>query len=449
MNTTAVIAVTAIITTAICMIAVLVWDRYHRQSKSERMMNVINQVRHERFESQAILAALDLGIIAYGSDDHLLTANNKARTMLYEIPEAFQEFCQIYGEENGIRASILLGNEYVTGVYVSGDRSFRITIQRQKLAGESSRYYGHIVMVQDITAIENQERRRKEFVANVSHELKTPLTTIKSWSESLLDWGVDEKDAAGIKADIQRIYDDSLRMEQLVSDLLLLSSIDSQGVQVDIQHIVLDRVARSVTERLLPQAEERKQHLSFTRLGKLPLIYGDRVALERILSNLITNAIKYTQQGGKISVYANSLFDEVYVKVVDNGEGIKSEYHEEIFSRFFRLDTTGSRLFGGTGLGLSIVRELTNLHRGRIELKSEIGEGCEFIVFFPSLAKVRRDVLIDLAGHNVIDDACGKAAEQDIRSFLKIKDDHEWPQHLTLQEVELILDKMSGVEQNN
>lgn len=443
MNTAEIIVITAILTTAICMIAVFAWEHFRRRTRDDHVMNVINQVRHERFESQAILAALDLGIVAYGSDDHLLTANEMARTMLNNIPETFPQFCQDYGEENGMRASILLGNDNVSGVYVSGDRSYRITIQSQKLGGIASRRYGHIVMVQDITAQEKEERRRKEFVANVSHELKTPLTTIKSWSESLLDWGVDEKDTAGIKADIQRIYDDSLRMEQLVSDLLLLSSIDSHGVHVDIQPINLDQVARSITERLLPQAKERKQELSFTRLGKLPLIYGDRVALERILSNLITNAIKYTPEGGKISIYANSLIDEVYVKVVDNGEGIKSEYHEEIFSRFFRLDTTGSRMYGGTGLGLSIVRELTNLHRGRIELKSEAGEGCEFMVLIPSMMKVRRDVLIDLVERNVIDDACGRAAENDIRSFLAIKDDRKWPPPLTMNEAELILKKMS------
>ncbi len=443
MNTALIIFITAILTTAICMIAVFIWDRYRRLNRDAKVMNVLNQVRNERFESQAILAALELGIVAYGSDDHLLTVNNMARTMLYDIPESFPEFCQVYGEENGIRAGMLLGSKHLSGIYVSGERSYRITIQSQHIGVDSSRRYGHIVMIQDITAIENEEKRRKEFVANVSHELKTPLTTIKSWSESLLDWGVDEKDVEGIKADVQRIYDDSIRMEKLVADLLLLSSIDSQGTQVDFQPVYLDKIARSVTEMLMPQAKERNQNLSFTRLGKMPMIYGDRVALERIMSNLITNAIKYTPEGGKVSVYANSLIDEVYVKVVDNGSGIKEEFHEEIFSRFFRLDTTGSRLYGGTGLGLSIVRELTNLQRGRIELQSEYGAGCEFMVFFPTMEKVRKDSLIDLLEGNIIEDGSGLAAERDIKSFLAQQGETSWPPRLNSQEAAILLEKMN------
>lgn len=442
MNTAAIVLLTAIITTAICMVAVFVWNRYHSKNRNKRVMKVIDQVRAERLESQRILAALELGVLAYGSDEHLLTANRMARTMLKEIPELFLEFCQMYGEANGIHASVLLGNDNVSGTYIAGERSYRITIQSQRLGSSDNRRYGHIVMVLDITAQENEDKRRKEFVANVSHELKTPLTTIKSWSESLLDWGIDEKDSAGIKADVRRIYDDSVRMDQLVSDLLLLSSIDSKGVYIDFQATSLDSIARSVTERLTSQAEVKEQELSFTRLGKIPMIYGDRVALERILTNLIVNAIKYTGLGGKISIYANSLIDEVYVKVVDNGKGIRQEFQEEIFKRFFRLDPTGSREYGGTGLGLPIVRELTNLHRGRIELQSEIDKGCEFIVFIPTLTKVRRDILIDLAAGNIIDDPCGQAAERDIYLFLARNGDIDWPPRLSRNDCEIILSKM-------
>lgn len=443
MNTAATVLLTVIITTAICMVAVFVWDRYHSQTRNKRVMKVIDQVRTERVESQRILAALELGIVAYGSDEHLLTANRMARTMLNEIPELFLDFCQLYGGKNGIHVAILLGNDNVSGIYPAGERFYRVTIQSQKLGSSNQRRYGHIVMIQDITAQENEEKRRKEFVANVSHELKTPLTTIKSWSESLLEWGIDEKDSAGIKADVQRIHDDSMRMDQLVTDLLLLSSIDSKGVYVDFQAVNLDTVARSVTERLIPQAEDHHQELSFTRLGKIPSIYGDRAALERIFTNLIINAIKYTHDGGKISVYANSLIDEVYVKVVDNGRGIREEFREEIFKRFFRLDPTGSRQYGGTGLGLPIVRELTNLHRGRIELQSEVDEGCEFIVFIPTLTKVRSDILIDLSAGNIIDDPCGQAAEKDIYSFLTKKGDIDWPPRLTRSECEIVLKKMN------
>ena len=135
MNTAEIIVITAILTTAICMIAVFAWEHFRRRTRDDHVMYVINQVRHERFESQAILAALDLGIVAYGSDDHLLTANEMARTMLNNIPETFPQFCQDYGEENGMRASILLGNDNVSGVYVSGDRSYRITIKARNWEG--------------------------------------------------------------------------------------------------------------------------------------------------------------------------------------------------------------------------------------------------------------------------------------------------------------------------
>jgi signal transduction histidine kinase len=149
-------------------------------------------------------------------------------------------------------------------------------------------------------------------------------------------------------------------------------------------------------------------------VAHIPKVLGDRASLERIVINLLTNAIKYTDPGGEIFAYVGTIVDDVYVKVKDTGQGIPPEYHEHVFKRFFRVDNTGSRRFGGTGLGLSIVRELADLHRGKIELKSEPGRGSEFTLLIPGKRKVLRDTRIMLLEGNRPVDAVGRAAADEI-----------------------------------
>jgi len=177
-------------------------------------------------------------------------------------------------------------------------------------------------------------------------------------------------------------------MGALVEDLLLLSSIDSKEMKPNMEQYNLSEIIKHIVDRLQIQAEEKKITLKCYSMTKLPRVFINRSSIERIFINIIGNAIKYTDQNGKITVYLGLLVDDVYVKVSDSGFGIEEDKIQHIFKRFYRVDMTGSRMYGGTGLGLSIAKELTELHGGEITVKSVLGKGTDFVVRIPYATKV-------------------------------------------------------------
>lgn len=384
-------------TAAFCLLAFFLFDRRRsllkRRRSDREMSSVVDRFIEERSKSEAILHDLEIGIVAFSAAGAKLEHNPAAEKILAPepIPGDLKTFVNRYGADNGIQAAILLGNESVGGQVTVGERVLRLRLKGSRFEG--GRRAGTLVVLQDITEQEREERQRKEFVANVSHELKTPLTTIKTYSESLLEWGLAEKNADAIRKDIWRIHDDSLRMGRLVEDLLLLSSIDSRGMRLRLELLDLAQVVRQVVDRMQSPAREKEITLSNLALSRMPMVYVDRTATERILTNLVGNAIKYTDKGGTVKVYFGHIVDEVYLKVADNGCGIDADHLPRIFNRFYRVDMTGSRMYGGTGLGLAIARELVDLHDGKINVTSFLGKGTEFTVMLPTAEKVLRDTL--------------------------------------------------------
>lgn len=375
--------------------------KYSYRKQSTLLNGTVAEFINERNKAEAILIDLDVGILAYNSNGLLISFNPAVCSILSikEPPETFKGFLMEYGKENGLQAGFLLGTGSSTAVFQTHDKIVRMRLKEAKL--DQGTKAANIVVMQDITEQENEEKRRKEFVANVSHELKTPLTTIKTYSESLLEWGLKEKNKESIRKDVFRIHEDAVRMGTLVEDLLLLSSIDSKGMRPKMDQHDLSSVLRAVVERMQIQAEEKKIELSCYTLAKLPWVFVDRSDIERIMINIISNAIKYTEQNGKVTVYLGVLADDVYVKVTDTGFGIEKEKLPFIFNRFYRVDMTGSRMFGGTGLGLSIAKELVELHGGDITVKSVLGKGTDFVVRIPSARKVFEDALSSWAINTV------------------------------------------------
>lgn len=368
-------------------------NRRLRRRKDKEVANMVNRFVDERDKSEAILTDLDVGILAYSSDGVMINSNPAAKRMLHPkpVPEKIVDFMHAFGQDNGLQASMLLGTAQASGKFSLEDRILRARYKESRV--DEGRKAGTIVVLQDITDSEREEKQRKDFVANVSHELKTPLTTIKTYSESLLEWGLAEKTPDAIRKDIWRIHDDSLRMERLVEDLLLLSSIDSRGIRTRMEQLDFSKLIRQSVERLQHQAQEKQIDLTCFTVTRPPFVYVDRVAIERVMSNLISNAIKYTDRGGEIKVYIGYLVDDAYVKVSDTGFGIDREHLSRIFNRFYRVDMTGSRMYGGTGLGLSIAKELVELHEGRITVNSTLGKGTEFTVMIPIAKKVFSDAV--------------------------------------------------------
>jgi two-component system, OmpR family, phosphate regulon sensor histidine kinase PhoR len=386
----------------------------YRQRKNREISSMVSQFVDERTKSEAILADLDVGVLAYGSYGILINSNPAARKMLSPapLPDNLKSFLDQYGQDNGIQAAILLGSDSIGGKISQNDRILRLRLKESRF--DEGRRAGTLVVLQDITDQEGEEKQRKEFVANVSHELKTPLTTIKTYSESLLDWGLAEKTSEAVRKDVWRIHDDSLRMERLVEDLLLLSSIDSKGIRVRMELLDFAFLVRQAVERLQHQAQEKQLDMTCYTLSRIPSLYVDRTAMERVITNLVGNAIKYTDRGGEIKVYISYLVDDVYIKVTDTGFGIDKEHLPRIFNRFYRVDMTGSRMFGGTGLGLSIAKELIELHGGKISVSSTLGKGTEFTVMIPIARKVFYDTLEEYREGNPISSAMHGAAAAEL-----------------------------------
>lgn len=239
-----------------------------------------------------------------------------------------------------------------------------------------------VLVFHDISNIKRLERVRKDFVANVSHELKTPLTSIKGYIEALLDGAKDDpKKCLEFLSVIQK-HTDSLN--SILSDLLQLSTIESGQYQWKREPVSIQDLIQKAVGFIRSAAEKKKQSISIMTGQDLPNIPGDPDKLSVVLINLLDNAVKYTPEGGEVTIEAKADREAVEISVSDTGIGISSKEIPRIFERFYRADRARSRELGGTGLGLSIVKHIVEAHRGTVRVQSEAGKGSRFTVVFPS-----------------------------------------------------------------
>ena len=237
---------------------------------------------------------------------------------------------------------------------------------------------GAVLVLLDVTEREQAEQMRREFTANVSHELKTPLTSISGMAEIMKDGLVKQEDVRGFAADI---YQESQRLIRLVEDILHLSRLDEGGGGLERQEIDLLDLARTVEDRLQSTAKQHQVELELT--GDHAAVQGLPSVVEEMVYNLCDNAIKYNRPGGKASVQVEDGADAVTVTVSDTGIGIPPEDRERVFERFYRVDKSHSKAIGGTGLGLSIVKHGAALHNAQVELDSAPGKGTTVRLRFP------------------------------------------------------------------
>lgn len=224
-----------------------------------------------------------------------------------------------------------------------------------------------------------REELRQQFTANVSHELKTPLTSISGFAEILRQGGIDEKTARDFAG---TIYDESQRMISLVNDIIKLSKLDEKSISLEKEGLSLREVAREALEIISPMAE--KKNVSMNLSGDSGLFNGVRPVIYEMVYNLMDNAVKYNRNGGTVNIKIESIMDshKVILTVQDNGIGIPEHEKERIFERFYRVDKSRSRQLGGTGLGLSIVKHAAKYHNASIMINSKEGEGSTFTVIF-------------------------------------------------------------------
>jgi two-component system phosphate regulon sensor histidine kinase PhoR len=246
---------------------------------------------------------------------------------------------------------------------------------------DSQAISGCLVVVHDITEMRRLETMRTDFVANVSHELKTPLTSIKGFVETLLEGAVDDKE--NNRSFLKIIQEHADRLERLVNDLLALSNLESRESALDKTDYALAQQLQEVISGFMSQVKKKRIGIKLEVPAELSL-HGDKARIQQVLINLIDNAIKFNREDGTIRIYAKKADDGVTVFVEDTGIGIPPRDLPRIFERFYRVDKARSRELGGTGLGLSIVKHIIELHAGRVGVESAEGLGSKFWFFLPA-----------------------------------------------------------------
>ncbi|SFB17243.1 MULTISPECIES: two-component system histidine kinase PnpS [unclassified Bacillus (in: firmicutes)] len=276
---------------------------------------------------------------------------------------------------------------FMTEQKVSKQLHLPISIERRyfdvygvPIIGNNNVWKGVLLVFHDITELKKLEQMRKDFVANVSHELNTPITSIKGFSETLLDGAMEDRGT--LEAFLSIILKESDRLQSLVQDLLDLSKIEQQGFELNIVKVDLIPTVNHVMAILGGKAVEKQIKLELHAEEEHVYIEGDVHRLKQILINLINNAISYTLPDGVVSVSIMRKGKKVRISVKDSGIGIEKTEISRIFERFYRIDRARARNSGGTGLGLAIVKHLVEAHKGNISVKSEVGKGSEFLIEF-------------------------------------------------------------------
>lgn len=240
---------------------------------------------------------------------------------------------------------------------------------------------GAVFVFHDITELKRLEEVRKDFVANVSHELRTPISNIKGYAETLLDGKVDDKDT--IKEFLGIIYQDSNRLANLIDDLLDLSKIESGKMKMKFEPLEILPIVNRCVKVLEKSAKDKSLSIKLDVPDHLPNVVGDHKRLLQVFLNLLDNAIKYTPEGGSITVIAAGKENVIQVDISDTGIGISEIDLPRIFERFYRVDKARSRELGGTGLGLSIVKHIIQAHNGQVWAQSTPGRGSTFSFTIP------------------------------------------------------------------
>lgn len=331
------------------------------------------QQRQEEFK--LITENMDEGFLVIDNQTNLLTCNQAAIRLL-EIDEVKNDSVLMLNRTKGFRKVIetALAGERAESDMTVEDRQYNL-IANPVFEGEM--IIGAVIVILDITERVKREQMRREFTSNVSHELKTPLTSISGFAEIMKSGGTAEETVMDFSS---AIYEEAQRLISLVNDIMELSELDEKNVPFEKEDVDLYELAREVIERLRPSADKKEISLNLT--GESVHVIGVRKILDEILYNLCDNAIKYNKIKGTVDVMFRSTKRRIAVTVMDTGIGIPKGEQSRVFERFYRVDKSHSKEIGGTGLGLSIVKHGVIYHDAEINLVSEEGKGTSVTIYF-------------------------------------------------------------------
>ncbi len=352
-------------------------------SMATELKTTLNAIQSEKDKVETIVQCMTDGVIAFDISGTVIHINPAAKALMNLEDKDSLSFEDVFDKSEISIGQILYFKHYQTveRVLKRADKEISAYFAPFKTEEKSG---GVVVVLRDITEREKLDKLRKDFVANVSHELRTPLTTVKSYTETLQDIISDgEVDKDVFSNFLGVINSETDRMTRLVKDLLFLSSLDHGIKDMPMEDFDVDMLIQDIVSRLTRTAENKKQTLVYEPTNKLPLVHGSVDRIEQVITNVITNAIKYTPQNGTIFVSTVYMFNSVAIKVKDTGIGIPKKDIEHIFERFYRVDKARSREMGGTGLGLAIAKEIVEAHGGSISIKSVVGSGTEVMIKLP------------------------------------------------------------------
>lgn len=346
---------------------------------ASRLDRTIRTLTEERNLSSAILGSMVEGVAVVNAAERLVFANPGFAGILgLDVPPVSgSSLLEVVRQTELIEAvrQVLAGESRVEAEIVTGtlrQHFFAATVAAVR-AGETS---GAVIVLHDITELRKLERIRRDFVANVSHEFRTPLTAIQGFAETLLGGAMD--DSQNRHRFLGIILEHSRRLARLTEDLLKLSQMDADRLELEVRRINVNQLIETCFETAQRRAAEKDLQLTLELPGKMPDISGDVRRLQEVLQNLLDNAIQYTLPGGKIVLSTAANDDEVTFTVSDTGIGIPQADQPRIFERFYRVDAARSREAGGTGLGLAIAKHLVEVHGGRLWVESSVGVGSNF-----------------------------------------------------------------------
>lgn len=344
-----------------------------------RLDRTIHTLTEERNLSSAILGSMVEGVLVVNGSERVVFANQGFADILElkQPPQAGSGLVEVVRQTELIEAArkVLGGAPRVESEIVTGtlrQHFFAATVASVRAAETN----GAVIVLHDITDLRKLERVRRDFVANVSHEFRTPLTAIQGFAETLQAGAMNDPENRDRFLGI--IVEHSRRLARLTEDLLMLSKMDADRLELELRRIPVGPFVESCIETSAQRAREKDLKLLVNLAERLPDISGDRRRLTEVLQNLLDNAIQYTPAGGQIMVTASPKDSEVIFTVSDTGIGIPQADQPRIFERFYRVDVARSREVGGTGLGLSIAKHLVENHGGRIWVDSEVGRGSQF-----------------------------------------------------------------------
>lgn len=339
----------------------------------------LDEIESEKDKLSTLFLHMTDGVLAFSRGGVLIHSNPSARVMMGMDSHQEPDYSGLFEKDLPLGEALMLRRpEYRELEKKVGTRDLELFFAPFSEKGDQG---GVLVVIHDVTEQRKTEELRREFVANVSHELRTPLTNVKSYAETLIDSPNLDEDTK--ERFLGVILSETDRMSRIVQDLLTLSRFDYGRSDMKKERFPFFDAVRSVYEAVGMDVKRRNQEISLEVEGKIPWVWGDRSRIEQVIMNVVSNAVKYTPDGGHIELIVRQDGEKVFLSVRDDGIGIPEKDIPRLFERFYRVDKARSRESGGTGLGLSIAHEIVQQHGGKIEVESKLGEGTVMTIILP------------------------------------------------------------------